>query len=227
MSTEPRPRIVVDTETTGLRTDVDVAVEVAWWDQATGERGEFVPVHDEFDMDQADPGALLVNNYWMRGLDNPQTWDWSGAGARRLHEVLADATWAGSNPGFDLTMLRPVFRRSGLPVDHHHHRLDALESVARGRLGLPRPIGAAEVARRLGVAEQPDHTAAGDVTVIGRCFELLDDMPLLVLDPGSDDDVARLVRAVLAIPDHQQVRAKDIAHGRRLLQKLSGGRRAA
>lgn len=222
-----RKRVVVDTETTGLRDGFDVAVEVAWWDQETGERGEFIPVHDEFNMDFATPAALEVNHYWARGLDNPQTWDWSGDATRRLHEVLTDATWAGSNPGFDLGMLRPVFRRQGLGVDHHHHRLDALESVARGRLGLPRPIGAAEVARRLGVVQAPDHTAAGDVTVIGRCFELLDDMPLIVLDPASDDDAAHLVRTVLAIPDHQQLRAGDIAHGRRLLQKLTGGRRAA
>lgn len=222
----PLHRIVVDTETTGLTKGVDVAVEVAWWDLATDEQGSFIPPHGDFDMDHASPAALDLNGYWRRGLDNPNRWD-DGTELARLHAVFAGAegedprTLAGSNPHFDIAMLSPLFTAAGLAPEPWHHRVDPLEAYTRGRLGRRTLPGLAKVCELLGV-DPGDHTAAGDVRATGECFRSLDDLgPLLLLDPLSEDDATALARAVLAIPDHQAIRAGDVAHGRRLLAKLA------
>ncbi|WP_344029324.1 exonuclease domain-containing protein [Pseudonocardia kongjuensis] len=216
----PLHRVVVDTETTGLRRGFDVPVEIAWWDLVTGDRASFIPPHGDFDMEQASPEALQINGYWARGLDNPNRWD-DGTELHRLHTALQDRTFAGSNPHFDIDMIRPLFAAAGLAPEPWHHRVDALEGYARGRLGRRTLPGLARVCELLGV-DPGDHTADGDVTATGRCFLALDELPLVQLDARSDDDATRLARVVLAIPDHQPVKPGDVQHGRRLLQKLLG-----
>lgn len=216
----PLHRVVVDCETTGLTKGRDIAVEVAWWDLVTGERGCFIPPHPGFDMDEASPEALELNGYWRRGLDNPNRWD-DGSELTRLHTALTGRTLAGSNPAFDIAMLAPLFTAAGLAPEPWHHRVDALEGYARGRLGRRTLPGLARVCELLGV-EAGDHTAEADVTATGRCFQALDDMGgLVVLDPSSPDDAEAIARIVMNLPTGKRIKAGDRRYGRVVLEKLA------
>lgn len=163
---EDRHLVVVDVETTGLR-DVDIPVEVAWWDMTTGQRGCYVPRHDvAWALTYGDPVALKLNGYRERLADAQQ--DSTGEGRDALIEALRGNTWGGANPGFDVRYL-------GLPEQVWHYRLADLEAYAGGRWGYPpfRLPSAAQVCERLGVVNHAPHTAQGDVDAEGRCFDAL------------------------------------------------------
>jgi len=77
--------ICVDLETSGLSPLLHQAVEVAWQVLETGENGAFIPPHT---LDNADPAALSVNNYWER-LWRQSDWDEDGIELRRFHAARA------------------------------------------------------------------------------------------------------------------------------------------
>lgn len=167
--------VVVDTETNGLDVRRHVAVEVAWWDLATGERGEFVPRHNVSDvLANGDIEALRINRYIDRLATAEQ--DWGGIGAFRLAEVLHGQRLAGCNPAFDAEFLTKMFdeyedRELVGPPAWHHRKFD-LSSYAAGVLGLD-PVdlpGQATVCELLGIENHAPHTAAGDRDAAGRCF---------------------------------------------------------
>ncbi|MGD9991122.1 hypothetical protein [Pseudonocardia sp.] len=190
--------IVVDCETNGLDPERHQAVEVAWWNLATDERGVFVPTHSPADiLAAADIRALQVNRYIDRLPDAEQ--DRSGAGTDLLHRqfrtpagkfVEQDVahTLAGSNPRFDAGMLAKLFATTGATEDFDdepwHHRLLDLGAYAMGVLGLDEVPGLARVCELLHVSA-PDHTAEGDVTATGLCFRKLMDLSQTRSDRGA------------------------------------------
>lgn len=171
MEAVSRRVIVVDCETTGLDLDTAMAVEVAWWDLDTDQRGCFIPPHD---ISGATIEALEINGYYKRIEDQPT--DVNYADALALHHVLRGQVLAGSNPSFDAHMLRRLFTVAGFPATQPwHHRMLDLSAYAAGVLELDPTdlLGLAKVADLLGIPAVPDHTAEGDVQVTGLCFEAL------------------------------------------------------
>jgi len=156
--------IVVDTETTGLDFEQDFAVEVAWQNTTTGERGCFVPAHDpELVLAVAHPRALEVNGYRERIMHRDQD---DGTEVERLHDALDGATLVGSAPAIDGAMLSKLFlARDGLRARPWHHRVVDLGSYAAGRLDLPLDLvpGLWVLCRALR-APEPNHGAKQDVT---------------------------------------------------------------
>lgn len=186
-----RDIVVVDVETNGLDPDRHEAVEIAWWNLETGDRGRFVPRHDQNDvLARADVQALRVNRYIDRIADGPH--DTGCDELLRLWEQFAGSfddefpdsdeeptanTLAGSNPTFDAAMLRKAFAKLDKPFDIEdvapwHHRLWDLSAYAAGVLGLDELPGLARVCELLDI-DPPDHTAEGDVTATGKCFNEL------------------------------------------------------
>jgi hypothetical protein len=94
-----RQVIVVDIETNGLDHDVHEAVEVAWWNLDTSERGVFIPRHNVSKvLKRASIKALQINRYIDRIADQPQ--DVAGLQANRLWKQLAGRTpeWCTAQP---------------------------------------------------------------------------------------------------------------------------------
>lgn len=169
-----RHLVVVDCETNGLNPDVHEAVEIAWWDLTTDERGCFVPKHDVSKvLAVAEVKALQINRYIDRIADTAHV-D-STEQLRALHTALTGNTLGGSNPTFDAGMLRKFFAHGGRVgvLQPWHHRMWDLSAYAAGVLGLDELPGLARVCELLGI-EPGDHTAEADVTATGLCFRALD-----------------------------------------------------
>ena len=167
-SEDERPIVVVDVESTGLDVAIAIPVEVAWWNLATGERGEFVPRHDcEWVIKHAEPGALEVNGYMDRLLLAEQD---DGRGVARLAGQLAGASLAGANPA---SLDAPMLAKLMAPT--WHYRMYDVANIARTELNLRWLPGLRDVAVMLG-EPQPDHSAAADVTSAGRCLLRLFEM---------------------------------------------------
>jgi DNA polymerase-3 subunit epsilon len=164
--TDERHVVIVDVETSGLLPDHDVAVEVAWWDLATGERGCFVPVHDvAWVLEHGNPQALEINGYRRRLATAKQ--DEGYLLQRQLKGTLRGNTIAGSNPGFDVDFLRKL-----IPSTPWHHRKLDLATYAAAVLGIPpwQLPGLSSVCERLSILNSAPHTAEGDVDATGHCF---------------------------------------------------------
>lgn len=165
--------VVVDVETNGLDPQIHQAVEVAWWNLDTDERGDFVPAHSVRDvLAAADLKALQVNDYVNKIA--PRADDLDSQGAHQIYEELYNqltgATLVGSNVQFDAAMISQLFART---LDIHptpwHHRHWEIGPYAAGVLGLKHVPGLWEITQLLGLPEN-DHTAAGDVDLTGRAF---------------------------------------------------------
>lgn len=185
-----RQLIVVDVETTGLDPTRHSAVEVAWWNLTTDDRGRFIPPHNPRTvLAEADIAALRVNRYIDRIPGQPQ--DYNNLSLTELHaqfldydeDDVSDAaecavvqhTLAGSNPAFDAAFLAVLFGNLEFLDDRPepwHHRLWDLSAYAAGVLGLDDLPGLSTVCELLDVPG-PDHTAEGDVTATGLCFRAL------------------------------------------------------
>jgi hypothetical protein len=163
-----RVTVIVDTETISLTPGPDIVCEVAWWSLETGSRGVFVPPHD---ITKADPAALEINRYYERGLDLQDLWDTDGVMLDRFHAEMRGNHLVGSNPGFDVSMLNPLFAQFRLPLSPWTYVPLDVGTYAAGVLGLP--IGArlstAKLAAKIGI-DPGDHSAEGDVTCTGRCL---------------------------------------------------------
>lgn len=167
-----RRRVVVDTETTGLR-DHDIPIEVAWHDIDSGEHGHFIPRHDVDKVRaNAHPAALELNGYEQRIAHAAQ--DVDGIELDRLHRALRGQVLAGSNVRFDARMLAGLFDRWGMVPEPWHYHLGELAPYACGVLGLPlgELPGLAACCELLGV-EPGDHTAEADVRATVRCLQVL------------------------------------------------------
>lgn len=168
-----RGLVCVDVETSGVDPELHDVVEVGWYSLSTGVGGVFVPPHS---LVGADPRALAVNRYWVRGLDVEHLWD-DGSALRQLHAALANNFVVGANPGFDWSFLRKLFLREGLtplafpPLDVPTYAAGVLGRKIGERLGLT------QLCRVLGVAPG-DHSAGDDVRACVEC--------LLVLERRSD-----------------------------------------
>lgn len=163
----PRQTVVVDVETNGLDWERHQAVEVAWWNLDTGDRGCFVPVHNVRQvLADADIGALRITRYVDRLADAEQ--DREGLQLARLAEQLAGNTLAGSNVRFDSHMLGKLI------PEQWHYRLLELGSYGAGVLRRPVEEGVPglfELCALLGVEQEGDvHTAEAGVTATGNCL---------------------------------------------------------
>jgi DNA polymerase III subunit epsilon len=163
-----RRTVVVDCESTGL-TEASIAIEVAWWDLDTDERGSFIPPHSEqWVRDNAHPEALAINGYNERIAGHPQD---DGTEVYRLHHALRGQCIAGVNVGrADCAWLYRMFRQAGMAPEPWHYRLGEIGPYAAGVLGLPMEDmpGLANMCVLLGVDPEPEvHSAANGVTVTG------------------------------------------------------------
>ena len=164
----PRQTVVVDVETNGLDYNRHQAVEVAWWNLDTGERGCFVPRHDVSQvLANADIGALRMNRYVDRLADAEQ--DVEGLQLLTLVNQLRGNTMAGSNVRFDAHMVAKLWS-----AEVWHHRLLELGPYAAGVLRRPVAEGVPglfDVCKLLGVEQEGDvHTAESGVTATGQCL---------------------------------------------------------
>ncbi|BBG01591.1 MULTISPECIES: 3'-5' exonuclease [Pseudonocardia] len=173
--------VVVDTETNGLDPRRHQAVEVAWWNLTTNERGMFIPTHNVSEvLANADVKALQINRYVDRIADQVPSVDSHERG--KFAQQLDGCTLAGSNPAFDAAMVEKLLRPrhtlqiNGKPVttwrQPWHHRMLDLSNYAAGMLALNDLPGLAKVCELLDV-DPGDHTAEADVTATGECFNKL------------------------------------------------------
>lgn len=181
----PRQLIVVDVETNGLDLERHQAIEVAWWNLTTNERGYFIPRHDVHEvLATAELEALRINRYIERiagllpmddGRQADELW------GQFVPTGIGDPdgvrhTLVGCNPRFDAAMVTKVFVRSPvtefLEPEPWHHRLWDLSTYAAGVLGLDELPGLSTICELLGI-EPGDHTAEADVTATALCFRVL------------------------------------------------------
>jgi hypothetical protein len=156
--------VVVDTETTDLDLDVAFAVEVAWWNLNTGERGCFIPPHDvDWVLEHASPTALEVNGYRER-LQHAKQGDKNDI--TELYVALAGATVAGANVG---SLDWPILRKLWTLSDPWSYRPLEIGSYAAALNGQAQPMGMRDVYSWLGLPDG-DHTAAGDVEAEGQAL---------------------------------------------------------
>lgn len=169
---EQRPIIVVDVESTGLNIERDIPVEVAWWNLTTGERGQFIPYHDDqWVLANADPVALKVNSYRERIRDCGQDWDRSAA-AVLYAQFGGRAYLAGANAAaFDQWMLAKLWPGAANPRPWHYRIYD-IANLADQEFNLGYLPGLADVCKMLELAP-PNHTAADDVTATGQVLQAL------------------------------------------------------
>lgn len=174
-----RKQIVVDVETNGLQLEKHDVVEVAWYDLATDEFGCFIPIHDPYRiLAKADLIALQINKYIDRIALAPQDSDY--VEYNRFLERISDATLAGSNPGFDALFLRKMintYNKNGDKANSTwHHRLFDLSSYAMGILQLEELPGLHTVCELLGIVNEEEHSALGDVKATVQCFRKLKEL---------------------------------------------------
>lgn len=209
--------VIVDVETNGTDPARHVAVEVAWWNLTTRERGCFIPRHDWRDVvANAELEALRISRYVDRlagqspdnGDELIRLWEQFGgpidAAEDTKRPLPADRVLCGVNvAGFDAPFISNLFRdyterrnpELELSARPWSYRMRNLSDYAAGVLGLNlgwHPVSSAKIAQALGVPIG-DHTAEGDVTSCGRAFLELAELA----EHGSADAIA-VVRGELA-----------------------------
>ena len=176
-----RDLVIVDVESTGLRRNYDFAVEVAWKNVDTGDKGLFVPNHSiAWVLHYAEPKALEINQYRERLISAKHD---DGTEVRRLHAALVGNSFGGSNPRADADWLAVLFAGYGLDPEPQHYRFPDLASFAAGVLAInPRDMpGLFGISERLKV-KPGDHSAMGDVEATAECFRRLIRIQQLVED---------------------------------------------
>ena len=150
--------VYLDTETTGLDPFRHEVWEIAW----AVEDGPVNVMQVRHSLANAEPAALKINGYLDR-WDKPA----GDLAEADLRKVLTGATLVCSNPSFDESFLRQRWGSS----PWHHRKID-IATYAMPALGADRPVGLAEIAKRLGLRE-PDHTAKTDVLVLRAAYKRL------------------------------------------------------
>lgn len=164
-----REIVVVDTETTKLTPDA-VVLEIAALNMTTGEEFRAVPYVTAQQLVNADPEALAINRYYERRVFADMLED-SAANNNAfawLRTMLDGKTFAGCNPAFDSPF---IVKLIGGQV--YHHRLWDLSAYAAGVLGLDELPGLHKVCELLGVENEDEHSALGDVRATAECFRRL------------------------------------------------------
>lgn len=160
-----RGLVCVDVETSGVDPEQHDVVEVGWYSLSTGVGGVFIPPHSLL---RADPKALAVNRYWVRGLSDEAVWD-DGTALREFHAALAGNFVVGSNPGFDWAFLRKIFLREGLaPLAYPPLDVPTYAAGVLGR-GIGERLGLTQLCRVLRVVPG-DHSAGDDVRACVECL---------------------------------------------------------
>lgn len=177
----PRRIVCVDLESSGRSLELHDVTEVAWWNLADGTRGEFIPWHNRSEvLAGAEIEALRMTGYLDRIADRvPRFPDDSLESVGQLHTALEGATLLGSNPRFDAGFMNKMFEQFShnphelwFDKDPWHYRLLDISAYAMGILHLDEMPSLDELCHLLEV-DQPDHTAAGDVTSTVHCFGAL------------------------------------------------------
>jgi hypothetical protein len=184
MTAIPRRCVVVDCESSGLRI-VDCAVEVAWWDLSSGERGRFIPEHDEaWVLKHGEPRALEINDYSGRIEGEPQD---DGTEVARLYRQVEGAALVGSNIRQDAQWLEDMFIGAGFdqprqvdgvdvprPTQPWHHRMWDLSVMAATEFGLDELPGLWDICQMLDLEPEGDvHTAESGAITSGLAFGAL------------------------------------------------------
>lgn len=164
--------IFLDTETTGLESELHEVWEIAWAINDSPIHTSVVP-HSNL---TADPKALEMNDYHERvKQEGAPLFD------LRTKIALTGNTIVGANPAFDAAFLR---KRWG--VAPWHYRMIDVESMALGILSYDRPKGLASIANDL--AERgysmpiPDHSAGKDVEVVREVYKALRQVQIKLID---------------------------------------------
>jgi len=149
--------IFIDSETTGLDDRTQQITEIAWCG-VTGPSDRLVVPHFTHEAEQA---ALDISGHHARELWEPSTWA-SREDMLALHNVIAGATLAGANVGFDVRFLSNIFHDR----PWHYRTLD-VEAYAAGALGWEVGHKLSETSsylRDMGfTVHESDHTAQHDV----------------------------------------------------------------
>jgi DNA polymerase III epsilon subunit-like protein len=199
--------IVVDLETNGRDVERHQAVEVAWWNLQTGERGEFIPAHSVREvLATAEIRALQINRYIDRiatatqdeGAELVRMWEqFAGPLDADPDFVLPEARiFAAVNPMFDSQFVSKLFANADAELEPHPwpYRMRNLADYFAGVMGRPldeKPLSLGEICDRLDHVPG-DHTAAGDVTATGHCFLALADIAANRLSrPANKKELAR------------------------------------
>ena len=157
--------VFVDVETTGLHVDDghrpwEVAiVELDGSGQTWRWRPSDVVLHD------ADPEALKIGCFAQRAPEKHDP-DAEGRCAVEVAEALDGAVVAGSNPSFDMAMLKAWLQDWGCDTSWHWRGID-VPQVAAGWLAsygysVPVPFNSRQVTDRLGVKNHRSHEAWRD-----------------------------------------------------------------
>lgn len=188
-----RQIIAVDCETNGRNVERHQAIEVAWWNLDTDERGLFIPPHaPSAVLGAAEVEALRVNRYIDRIPGQPQ--DYNGHRLLELHAQFSDYdeddvcdtetgpaatevrhTLLAANPAFDAKFLTKLFASlDDFDPEPWHYRLLDIEAYAMAALQLDHVPGMREICDLLEIAS-PDHAADVDVTALGTAWRRLQD----------------------------------------------------
>lgn len=199
MPTKTKPRACFgDTETDGLAESVEEAVAegrqvieyafVIWED---GDRKESIvrkvmPTGDAIARAE-ELAAKGFNHFskrdWLNPTGNSREYSaalpWAVSDCENVDHFLGGETLAGSNPRFDLTILKAQFYQFGVgdkfPELATHRMLDVgALAWPLWTVGLTEKTGLGPLAKLLGV-EHKAHTAMGDVEACIDCFEILID----------------------------------------------------
>lgn len=165
-----RPKIVVDTETGGLRPAEHPLTEIAAVNLHTGQMlSAFRPLYD-FELEGCDPEALELNHYWSTAehvADFRRARAEFDARFAELMSWLRGATMLAVNPMFDAAFLEAHSSQLGLPRGEGIRTL-AVESLFFGAAGLDvlrdDVPGLSRMCELTGTRVRPEHrhTALGD-----------------------------------------------------------------
>ncbi|AIG81308.1 Hypothetical protein AJAP_42705 (plasmid) [Amycolatopsis japonica] len=180
-----RAIVVVDVKTSGDEFNRlgHAPVEIAWWNLATGDSGDFLVKHNvQYVTDFGDPDALRALRYVERGLGD-QDQDLNHRELIRLESHLYANTLAAVDVARVARLLalqyklvppylRPNWDDNVTTNEPWHPRLLDLASFASGTLGTApgRLDSLADLAAALDVDPFREGTAAGDVHTAGECL---------------------------------------------------------
>jgi hypothetical protein len=155
----------VDTETTGLDPDLHEIWEV----------GLIIGEHEwawrlPVDLGRADPVALRIGGFHVRGLDGK--WATKQEFARDFATLTRGLHLAGAVVSFDEERLRKLLRANGACPEWHYHLVD-VENLAAGKLGLAPPWDSEALSAMVGVdpTRFARHTALGDARWAKAIYE--------------------------------------------------------
>lgn len=172
MTFDPTPYAIVDTETSGLDERHDQPWEIAiWrWQPRTQSWASWLfHVKDYADYAGMPKAAADVNGYFERFLKEPLAIEMSRVPlCKMLENILRGAIVVGSNPTYDLNMLRNL----GCSPTWSHRTRD-VPTLSMGLVGEDYG-GLQSTAQRLGWdiddPEYAGHTAMGDATLTRDIF---------------------------------------------------------